>query len=90
MSSAEFAHQLGQGSAPSPELESPPIDSVAIKMAAGYNVMTPRAWQDRAAKERFKLVKARRVVFMSNGVSVPPRAALRWLSEHLGEEGAGP
>ena len=59
------------------------IDSVAIKMAAGYNVMRPSDWQALASAERFDLIKAQRVVFLSQGESVPVRAALEWLAAYV-------
>lgn len=77
MASADFAAQIRAGLQP--------IDSIAIKMAAGYNVLTPKAWQALEKDERFELVKAKRAVFMSNGVSVPAREALSWLGDQLWE-----
>ncbi len=59
------------------------IDSVAIKMAAGYNVMRPADWQALAPTERFDLIKAQRVVFLRDGESVPVRTALEWLAAHV-------
>lgn len=61
-----------------------PIDAVAIKMPAGYNMMPPAEWQRLQKEQRFALIKAQRVAFLSNGVSIPVRQALQWLSEHAG------
>lgn len=58
------------------------VDNVAIKMAAGYNVIKPDAWQALPKAERFELVKAHRVVFMCQGKSVPVRDALAYLGSH--------
>lgn len=60
------------------------VDSIAIRMAAGYNVVKPAQWQEMDRAERFDLVKAKRVVFMCRGESVPVREALLWLAEAEG------
>ena len=62
------------------------VDSIAVKMAAGYNMMRPLEWQALAQQERFDLVKAHRVVFLCEGQSVPVREALAWLSAHVAVE----
>ena len=86
MASADFVHEHVGSPSPSGR----PIDSVAIKMAAGYNVMTPQDWQGLPADERFALVKAHRAVFLSDGISVATRDALAWLGANKGDEGRRP
>ncbi len=66
-----------------PEI-SAPIDTIAIKMPAGYNMMPPDEWQALHEEQRFNLIKAKRVAFLSAGVSIPVRPALRWLADHAG------
>lgn len=78
MASADFAARVQAGLAP--------IDAIAVKMVAGYNNLTPHAWQAMSKDQRFELVKAKRVVFMSNGVSVPAREALTWLAANSADE----
>ncbi len=78
MASAEFVARLPSNT--------PPIESVAIKMSAGYNVVSSLEWQAMAADERFELVKAQRAIFMSNETAVPAREALRWLADNMAGE----
>lgn len=63
------------------------VDSVAIKMAAGYNLLRPLEWQALSSSERFAMIKAHRVIFLSAGESVPTREALEWLAAY--SSGAG-
>jgi hypothetical protein len=60
-----------------------PIDSVAVKMAAGYNVISAAQWQALPSSHRFELVKAQRSIFMSRERAVPAREALRWLAANV-------
>ena len=90
MAAADFAREspagaMHLGGSPDADTASP-IDSIAVKMAAGYNLMHPQAWQAMSRQERFDLVKAQRVVFLSNDVSVSARAALRWLAANVRED----
>lgn len=57
------------------------VDSIAVQMSAGYNVLNPMQWQLLSEAERFDLIKAKRVVFLCDGESVPVRDALQWLAK---------
>lgn len=64
------------------------VDSVAIKMAAGYNLLQPLEWQALSSSERFAMIKAQRVIFLRAGESVPTREALEWLAAYSSRDGA--
>ena len=62
-----------------------PVDSIAVKVSASYNVWSPTDWQALSKNERFNLIRSKRVVFLSDGLSVPVREALVWLSQNVEE-----
>lgn len=55
------------------------IDQIAIRVASGFNLVTPAAWQSLDKAERAALIRAGRVEFLEEGETVPVREALLML-----------
>lgn len=57
------------------------IDHIAIKKAAGYNMVRPAEWDTLSREEQFELIKAKRVIFLCGERAIPTREALQWLAQ---------
>ncbi len=56
-----------------------PVDAIAVRQRAGFNLVSVPEWQALPADERKDAILDNRVIFLHREEPVPVRAALTWL-----------
>ncbi len=79
---ADLDDGVAEAQAPPPP-EGMPVDAVALKQRAGFNLYSVAEWQSMPTQERKEAILDKRVIFLHQEEWVPTRAALLWL-KHTG------
>ncbi len=80
---ADLDEEVAEAQAPPAPPEGSPVDAVALKQRAGFNLCSVAEWQAMPSQERKDAILDNRVIFLHQEEWVPTRAALLWL-KHTG------